>query len=153
MFRNLPIYTLLTNLTKATCSWYIKVSFLAIIAICINVISIYFSEKATLRVMKAFHLSSNNYSEWALEQVTPRMYNFSNYSKSASAKEQVNHYPTRLMTFVNSKRKLRDQATFHISSEYRGTRLETIFLVSEKPENKFSLLKIKQQESYENREN
>lgn len=154
MFRKLPIYSLLNSLIKSQCSWHVKILFLIILIVAINIASIFFSKSATLRAMRAFHLSSNNYGWWTLEQVSPRMYTFANYSTNTtrdttSSKFQINHYPTRIMTFNNRRRVLKDQATYNLNSEYRGTRLESVFFVDQTDVNKFSLIKIKQHEHNE----
>ncbi len=127
---------------------------MVVVVIGVNLVSIFFSQSSALRVMHAFHLTSDHYAWWVLEQVSPRMYTFSNKAKKtveekAKRDRQVNHYPTRVMTFVHRPEELQGSPVYRISSAYRGVYLETYFLAETGEGNQVELVQVKQSKSDE----
>lgn len=58
--------------------------------------------------------------------------------------QQINHYPARVMTFVERLEELKDQLTYRITSDYRGVYLETYFLIGIEEPNKISIFEVEQ---------
>jgi hypothetical protein len=90
-----------------------------------------------------FHLRSESFATWALQQPIPSMYNFANRfevrdrhpgladsNANATETRYINHFPARVMTFANRRYRYLDQGKdrwFTIESSYRGQTLESWF--------------------------
>lgn len=88
-----------------------------------------------------FHLRSESFVWWAIQQPIPSMYNFGNRFEvrefppglvdpifDDAEKRYINHFPSRILTFANTRyRFLRDgqDRWVTIDSTYRGQTLET----------------------------
>jgi hypothetical protein len=78
------------------------------------IISMNFSESVQMATLRRFHLATENFSLWALQQVSPAMYNFANeglvQEKQMPMDKLVgishppagyfNHYPVRPLTWA-----------------------------------------------------
>lgn len=119
-----------------------------IIAVVIWLLMIPFVPSVAMSTMKRFHLSSDSYLLWSLQQPVPSMYNFANQFHAQdtppgfpapiiSLDEQeagddwryINHYPARKLTFADGRYDLlrysRDQWV-ELKTTYRGQALETL---------------------------
>jgi hypothetical protein len=117
----------------------------AITASALVTISILFSQAMTDAALKRFHLASDSYPVWALQQCVPRMYNFENKIwfaasiKDLTAAEgksdgmyeaTLNHFPARHITYGDLRtRQFRqsDSAIFKMKSSFRGRHLTSIW--------------------------
>lgn len=97
------------------------------------------SEKRQMIGLEAHHLRLTLFPIWAVQQLSPSMYNFAQRGKRmgltqspASPFEWVNHYPPRLITFGPSRLDLFSgglPVTFYFESSYRRQKLESIYQV------------------------
>ncbi len=90
-----------------------------------------------------FHLRTESFSLWAIQQPIPSMYNFANRYEvdeippgffepiiEVDEKRYINHFPTRILTFANTRYRYLNEGTDRwvtIDSTYRGQSLETRF--------------------------
>lgn len=111
-------------------------------------VSVLFSQSMADAALKRFHLASESYPAWALQQCVPRMYNFENKvwfvgPRSSAAGSQVeskndyqatvNHFPARHITYGDLRAKQfkdADEASFKMRSSFRGRHLTSIWQVS-----------------------
>lgn len=100
--------------------------------------------------MHRFHLRTRSFPAWAVQQPIPSMYNFANRYEvrevspgmlnpvfatsetlfGTSEKRYLNHFPTRVLTFANTRyRYLSDGGDrwLIIDSSYRGQRVESTY--------------------------
>lgn len=97
------------------------------------------SEKRQLIGLKGHHLRLFPFSVWAVQQLSPSMYNFAQRGKRMGPAqgqvrpfEWVNHYPPRLITFGPSRLDFFSSGspvTFYFESSYRRQKLESIYQV------------------------
>lgn len=104
------------------------------------------------KALERFHLASRSFTEWAMLQSVPAMYNFANHycwssrprgcetSGPAIVPQEwrveetaaVNHFPVRLVTFADNRvRLLRGAEEYRlvVRSEYRGRSMTSCFEV------------------------
>jgi hypothetical protein len=96
-----------------------------------------------------FHLQTESFLGWSIQQVIPAMYNFenqfefqpdqavaSNVVEFAKKTRQLNHFPLRIVTFFDSRYGLFHEgngAQLLITSRYRGQQLITDWRVIASP--------------------
>lgn len=93
--------------------------------------------------MHRFHLRSGSFASWAIQQPIPSMYNFANRFEmreipagfldpifETDQKRYINHFPTRVLTFANTRyhylHQGRDQ-WLTIDTSYRGQSIESVY--------------------------
>lgn len=119
--------------------------FVAIAVSALVTVSILFSQTMADAALKRFHLASDNYPLWALQQCVPRMYNFENKiwfaasSEDATAAElesgsmyeaTLNHFPARHITYGDLRAKQfgeSNSAIFKMKSSFRSRQLTSIW--------------------------
>ena len=111
-----------------------------------------------------FHLRSNSFAWWSIQQPIPTMYNFANqYEVSEippglvdplfaefAERRYINHFPVRVWTFANGRaRYLNDgkDRWLTVQSAYRGLSLETRFHAEPVEGGGYHLIRLSQQES------
>lgn len=116
--------------------------------------------------MQRFHLRGESFWVWAVQFPIPTMYNFANrYQISElppdlvdpvlieSDKRYINHFPTRVVTFFNTRYRYLNAGTdrwLTIETTYRGQRIESQFHVKAKEGDQgFDLLRLADTESAE----
>ena len=109
--------------------------------------------------MRRFHLRGDSFWVWAIQFPIPTMYNFANrYQISEvppdlvdpiltdSETRYINHFPTRVVTFFNTRYRYLNQGTdrwLTIETTYRGQRIKSRFHARAKREQKgFDLLRL-----------
>jgi hypothetical protein len=110
-----------------------------------------------------FHLRSKSFPLWAIQQPIPSMYNFANRFEvreyppglvdpilDSTEKRYINHFPTRVLTFANTRylhlRKAEDRWVT-IDSTYRGQTVETRFHAKALDGGGFELVRLPSQEA------
>ena len=110
-----------------------------------------------------FHLQSESFSWWAIQQPIPAMYNFANRYEvrefppglvdpilvdpilDSSEKRYINHFPTRVLTFANTRYQYLNKGEHRwvtVDSTYRGQTLETRFHAQPLESGGFELLRL-----------
>ncbi len=90
-----------------------------------------------------FHLRTGSFALWAIQQPIPSMYNFANRYEvrdlppglldpiiDTTEKRYINHFPTRILTFANTRYRFLVDGKDHwitVDTSYRGQTLETRF--------------------------
>ena len=119
-----------------------------IIAVVIWLLLTPFVPSVAMSTMKRFHLGSDSFSLWALQQPVPSMYNFANQfhasqtppgfpieaialgaTEEENAWRYVNHYPARKLTFADGRYNLLrfgKNQWCSLKTTYRGQSLETL---------------------------
>jgi hypothetical protein len=100
--------------------------------------------------MRRFHLHTNSFAVWAIQQPIPPMYSFANrteirtvppaeqerqaedgqHGKGWIGGRMINHFPTREFTFANARlRYLRQRKPrwYRLRSTYRGQHVESLY--------------------------
>lgn len=109
-----------------------------------------------------FHLRSESFLWWAIQQPIPSMYNFANRFEvrefppglvdpilDSPEKRFINHFPTRVLTFANTRYRLLHKGQdrwITIDSTYRGQTLETRFHAKALEGDGFELVRLPSQE-------
>ncbi|MEO1614436.1 MAG: hypothetical protein AAFV88_01215 [Planctomycetota bacterium] len=91
--------------------------------------------------LERFHLQTESFGKWAIQAPVPAMYNFANQYEIRDIPEDlitpvvdstrprfINHFPTRILTFANSRYvllKAGQDRWLVFRSSYRGQTLET----------------------------
>ena len=124
--------------------------------------------------MHRFHLRSGSFTWWAIQQPIPSMYNFANRfqvsdvppgfssdplfadplfpeaSTQAVEKRYLNHFPTRIVTFANTRyRYLNDgqDRWITIDTRYRGQMLESTYHAKPVAEGGFEMVLLREDDS------
>mgnify|MGYP001820419556 FL=1 len=118
--------------------------------------------------MKRFHLQTDSFAAWAIQQPIPPMYSFANTtevrnrppisadqpaSESSGSSEDnavlagrfINHFPTREFTFANGRvRHLLDRSSrwFVFRSAYRGQTVESVYRLDPAAEHGWTVLRM-----------
>lgn len=121
--------------------------------------------------LKRFHLASNSFGTWAIQQTIPSMYNFENkywfmqqrisqsdldelansetrvLIKDPDAKiksNMLNHFPTRVATFADKRIQLKDdpRGFFYFRSRYRHKEIRTTYKLDPGTESEFSIKRV-----------
>ncbi|TWU65201.1 MULTISPECIES: hypothetical protein [Crateriforma] len=100
-----------------------------------------FVPAVTRATMDRFHLRTESFALWAIQQPIPAMYSFRNRyavirhqdgKRQISEQATINHFPLRSVTFANGRyRNLKDRqdCQIELESSYRGHRLRTVYQV------------------------
>ena len=103
-----------------------------------------FVDSVAMSTMKRFHLRSDHFASWAIQQPVPSMYNFANLSNTRDTppgmiqsvladevqQRYVNHFPTRLMTFADGRYGMLNWGRHNwleLTTTYRGQSLQTTY--------------------------
>jgi hypothetical protein len=120
-----------------------------IIAVVVWLLLTPFVPSVAMETMKRFHLGSDSFALWSLQQTVPSMYNFANQFHSSetppgfpidvmSLDEQeandqdwryINHYPSRRLTFADGRYDLLRYSKnqwCQLKTTYRGQSLKTL---------------------------
>ena len=131
------------------------------------------SSKVQETYLRRFHLANSSFGVWAMQQTVPSMYNFENKywfngqpilkdeldqiandesrvidpQEKAKAKiksNMVNHFPTRIATFADHRRMLKEnpRGFFYFRSRYRGREIKTTFKIEPGTESEFALRRV-----------
>lgn len=123
--------------------------------------------------LRRFHLASANFPGWAIQQAIPSMYNFENkvwvcpeplmqfevdqlkneeagISESSAGQTNgiqstmVNHFPTRIATFAETRTLLKryPNGYLYLRSRYRGKEIKTTFKVEPGTDAEFNLKRV-----------
>ena len=110
-----------------------------------------FVPPVAMSTMKRFHLRSDSFATWAIQQPIPAMYNFANLSSTRDTplgmiqpvfedevqQRYVNHFPTRLMTFADGRYRMLNFGKPHwleLKTSYRGQTIETTYFAKPIPD-------------------
>ncbi len=114
--------------------------------------------KSTLR---RFHLRTESFGVWAIQQPIPSMYNFANRYEvrrvppdfeaagffqpiiEEDHRRYVNHFPTRIFTFANTRGyylNFNEDRWLHIDSTYRGQTIQTVIHAKQRDDGGFDLV-------------
>ena len=110
-----------------------------------------FVDSVAMSTMKRFHLRSDHFASWAIQQPVPSMYNFANLSNTRDTppgmiqsvladevqQRYVNHFPTRLMTFADGRYGMLNWGRHNwleLTTTYRGQSLQTTYYAKPIPD-------------------
>ncbi len=110
-----------------------------------------------------FHLRSDSFAWWSIQQPIPAMYNFANRYQvteippgfvdpifhQLGERRYINHFPVRVLTFADGRaRHLYDgkDRWLTVQSSYRGQSLETHFHAKPFAEGGYELIRLPDQE-------
>lgn len=82
--------------------------------------------------LKQFHLKTKTFSQWALMQLVPSMYNYENEYWYFNYHGWANHYPLRVITFNSYRKQSVDYLDGHlvtIRSRYRSQDLFSEYMI------------------------
>jgi len=108
--------------------------------------------------LNRFHFKTASFWQWAVQQPVPAMYSFRNTYEvtrpGRSGREDfvaesgtINHFPLRVVTFANGRyRNLleREDVDVHVTSTYRGHRLESDYRVKSDDNGVFQMRSLDQ---------
>ena len=144
-FKHVPLFEAFRNLSLKERRSTIFMYFLLAGVSCFIVSKLFFSSVQKIS-LEQFHLRSSSFSTWAMRQLVPSMYNFSNElwflqsSSNVLHHEWFNHYPTRFVTFnlyrniFYSSGKGQSTKLIRLESRYRGLRVQTVYEFQMTPE-------------------
>jgi hypothetical protein len=109
--------------------------------------------------LERFHLQTPSFSQWAVQQPIPSMYNFENrywtYHQPLDRQQledtpprietsMINHFPGRVYTFANNRYRLlhaRQPGYLYMRSRYRGRDIWTAWLAVPSPRGGMRLIR------------
>lgn len=131
-------------------------------------VSILFSQEMKEAALKRFHLGSDSYSQWAVHQAVPAMYNFENRIKFSNVIDQagtfdadedsyisdaVNHFPARFITFGDQRHVFTNGRTgmFEMESVFGDTALVSRWEITRDQPNQLTVNRVFQQFEHRDR--
>jgi hypothetical protein len=135
---------------EASVDWGFRGLLAFAVAIAIWLLLMPFVPAIARSTMNRFHLTTESFFAWAIQQPIPPMYSFANrtevYASSPAdatanrttprAARMINHFPTREFTFANARvRHLSnpEPRVFLLRSSYRGQTVETCYELKPNP--------------------
>lgn len=128
--------------------WFYRILVSALAAVAIWLLAMPWVPTIAGCTMRRFHLQSDSFAVWAIQQPIPPMYSFANTAQvrtSAPTGDQdgvlenrmINHFPTRMFTFANGRaRYLLDDSDkwFVFQSSYRGQQVNSVYRLESHPD-------------------
>jgi hypothetical protein len=144
--------------------------FTLLIAAGVAAVSILFSQTMKEAALKRFHLASDSYSQWAVHQAVPSMYNFENSFKFSNVIDQsgyfdtdeesylaeaINHFPARFITFGDRRHVFANgrAGMFEMESVFGDTALISRWEITRDQPNELTVNRVDQRFEYRDRGN
>jgi hypothetical protein len=158
--------------------WMFRILVTALFSVAVWLLAMPWVPAIARCTMNRFHLQTDSFAAWAIQQPIPPMYSFANTTEvrsrspkspsqralePAGSKEDnavlasrfINHFPTREFTFANARvRHLLDRSSrwFVLRSAYRGQTVESLYRLDPVEEKGWTVTRVDHEQTVEESE-
>ena len=155
--------------------WMFRILVTALLSVAVWLLAMPWVPAIARCTMNRFHLQTDSFAAWAIQQPIPPMYSFANTTevrnRSPNSPDQhaseptgssednavlagrfINHFPTREFTFANARvRHLLDRSSrwFVLRSTYRGQTVESLYRLDPAAEKGWTVTRLDHKQSVE----